>query len=255
MTTLETLRVYNQHFTRTQARIAADPAIKRQTEYFERTIATIKTSKDFVNNFRVFSYAMAAHGLSDMSYATAFIKKMLDGGLADPASAANRITDPRFNALVSAFNFGDRGAAATADTARNASTVARFIAQTTETEAGRTDPGAQLALYFQRVAPGLKSSYQLLADKALSQVVQTVLQLPPAASATALDNTAAAIDRKLRMADLQDPAKLQSLITRFAVNWDAEHSHSGTNSATQILRKASTSNAVLTKIQRAYSIF
>ncbi len=255
MTTLETLRFYNANLARTQGRIAADPTVRRQTEYFQNTIGNIKTSKEFVNNYRVFSYAMTAHGLAEMTYAKAFIRQMLDEGLANPASAANRISDPRFKSLVAAFNFGDRGAAATADTAIVASTVARFVNQRLETEAGQTNPGAQLALYFQRIAPGLTSSYQLLADKALAQVVQTVFRLPVAASATALDNTAAAIDRRLPISDLKDPVKVQNLITRFAATWDAQQSGAPFSPATQILRGSSGPTAVLAQIQRAYLRF
>lgn len=253
MNTLETLRFYNANLPRTQARIKADPMAKRQTEYFENTVGKIKTSKEFVNNYRIFSYAMNAHGLGEMTYAKAFVKQMLDEGLSNPDSAANRITDRRFKSLVAAFNFGDKGAAATADATTIASTVARFVDQRLEAEAGRTAPGAQLALYFQRNAPSLTSSYQILADKALSQVVQTVFRLPVAASSTALDNTAAAIDRKLRIADLKDPVKVQNLITRFAASWDAQQPGAVSSPATQILRSSSGPSALLAQIQRAYT--
>lgn len=254
MNTLETLRFYNTNLPRTQARIKADPMVMRQTEYFENTVGKIKTSKEFVNNYRVFSYAMTAHGLGEMTYAKAFVKQMLDEGLSNPDSAANRITDRRFKSLVAAFNFGDKGAAATADTATIASTVARFVDQRLEAEAGRTAPGAQLALYFQRNAPNVTSSYQLLADKALTQVVQTVFRLPAAASSTALDNTAAAIDRRLPISDLQDPVKVRNLITRFAASWDARQFNTASSAAAQILRGASSgTSAFLANIQRAYT--
>ena len=37
----------------------------------------------------------------------------------------------------------------------------------------------RLALYFTRKASSITTSYQILADKALTQVVQTALGLPP----------------------------------------------------------------------------
>lgn len=260
MTTVDTLRFYNANLARTQATIAKAPTVKRQTDYFNKNIGTIKTSKDFVNNYQVFSYAMTAHGLSDMVYAKAFIQKILDGGLSSSSSLANKLTDPRFKALVAAYNFGDKGASATSSPSNNAQTVSAFVEQTLENKAGEADQGAQIALYFQRKASTITTGYQILGDKALSQFVQTAFQLPTVTSVNALDVVAKTIEQKIKMSDLKDPAKVQKLVTRFAAAWDAQHNTALSNSALQLFANASTgmnglSSSLLTKIQSAYTRF
>ncbi|TGV76737.1 DUF1217 domain-containing protein, partial [Mesorhizobium sp. M2D.F.Ca.ET.145.01.1.1] len=67
----------------------------------------------FVNNDRLFKYAMKAYGLGDMDYAKAFMVKALKEGVSNPNSFANKLTDKRYAAFVTAFNFAANGADAT----------------------------------------------------------------------------------------------------------------------------------------------
>ena len=43
---------------------------------------------------RLFSIAMKAHGLEDMTYATAFMRKVLESDLNDTSSFARKLADP-----------------------------------------------------------------------------------------------------------------------------------------------------------------
>lgn len=81
----------------------------------------------------------------------------------------------------------------------------------------------RLALYFQRTASTVKSAYGLLADSAMLKVVQTVFGMPSEMSNASVDIQAAYIEKKLNIADLQDPAKVDKLIKRFTVMYDAEN--------------------------------
>ena len=60
-----------QLFTRQQARMqsmaTSDPIVKRDIQYFQDTISTIKTAKDFVGNYRLLNFATKAFGLQDMA--------------------------------------------------------------------------------------------------------------------------------------------------------------------------------------------
>lgn len=261
MTTLDTLRLYNANIAQTRATIAKDPAVKRQIDYFSKTVGTIKTSKDFVNNYQVLSFALEAYGLSDLTYAKAYIQKIIDGGVSSTSSLANRLNDPRFKAFAAAFDFGDKGAAATSGASVVSTTTSKFVEQTLEDQAGAIDQGAQLALYFQRVAPNITSGYQILADKALTQFVQTIFKIPPVTSTDTLDAAAKNIESKINLSDLKDPAKVQKLVTRFASAWDAANSNAGdTNAAVQLISGSAGgtsgfSQDLLLQIQRAYTRF
>jgi hypothetical protein len=86
-------------------RVEDEPAVQRETDYYLANIGKVKTVDDFVNNTRLFNYAMKAFGLEDMSYAKAFMTKVLNEGVSDPDSFANKLTDPRYKAFAAAFNF------------------------------------------------------------------------------------------------------------------------------------------------------
>src|SRR5690606_275796 len=59
----------------------------------------------FLDDHRLYSYAVKAYGLDDMGYAKAFMRKVLDSDLADPNSFANKLTDERYRNFASAFTF------------------------------------------------------------------------------------------------------------------------------------------------------
>lgn len=224
--TLTSYQLIASNLTRWQAITKAQPDVANATAYYQKTIGSIKTIDAFVNNYRVFSYAMKAFGLDDLIYAKGMMRKVLQGGVADSKSYANQLSDPRFRAFAAAFDFAAKGAAATGAKAATTDVVNAYVQQTTETNAGAQNEGVRLALYFQRKASSITSPYQILADKALLTMVQTALQIPAASSAQDIDKQAQTISAKLNLKDLQDPAKVQKFIQKFAVLYDIGNSSS-----------------------------
>jgi hypothetical protein len=109
-------------------------------------------------------------------------------------------------------------------TARNAAKA--YLRQALEADAGADDAGVRLALYFSRVGPRIRSGFDVLADKALSQVISTVLNLPETtgASSEAVAARARLIERRIDLRTFQDPKKLEAFVGRFAVMWDSRNS-------------------------------
>ncbi|SEC17697.1 Protein of unknown function [Rhizobiales bacterium GAS191] len=208
------------------ASTAAQPAVANQTQYYLANIGKVKTIGDFVNNYNLFSFAMKAYGLEDMTYVKGLMTKVLEGGVSDQKSLANTLTDPRYKAFATAFNFLANGAATTSTAAATTSTVSAYVQQTLEDNAGNQNQGVRLALYFERMAPTIKTAYNILADPALLAVVQTTLDIPAASSAQDLALQAQTITGKMNIADLQNPAKLQAFIGRFTAVYDANNSSS-----------------------------
>ncbi len=62
-------------------RVASQATVKRDAEYYEENINKVKDVDDFLGNYRLYSYAMTAYGLDDMTYAKAFMKKVLESDL------------------------------------------------------------------------------------------------------------------------------------------------------------------------------
>lgn len=94
-------------------RVSREPVVQRDTDYYLANITKVTTAEEFVNDYRLFSYAMKAHGLEDMVYAKAFMLKALNEGVEDPESFANKLVDKRYADFVRSFNFAEYGDKAT----------------------------------------------------------------------------------------------------------------------------------------------
>lgn len=87
------------------SRVAQQGLIERQTKYYKENIGNVKSVDEFLNNYQLYSYAMDAFGLGEMTYAKAFMKKVLESDLNDQNSFANKLTDERYREFAAAFNF------------------------------------------------------------------------------------------------------------------------------------------------------
>ena len=226
LTTLATYRTITRDLPRSLSATAAKPQVSRETEYYLAHIADVKSVDDFLGDNRLFAYAMKAFGLQDMTYAKAFMRKVLSEGTDKQGAFANKLSDARYRDFAEAFNFARYGTTTTIFDSTRQGTVDRYIRQTLEEDAGEQNEGVRLALYFERKAPGIKSAYGILADAALLKVVQTALGIPAESSAMDIDRQAQMITQRLNIADLQDPEKLANFLGRFASRWEIDNQSS-----------------------------
>jgi hypothetical protein len=220
-TTYTSYRLIAADLTKSLQRVSEQPDVARETEYYLSKIGSIKTIDDFFADSRLYNYAMKAHGLEDMAYAKAFMRKMLVEGIDSEDAFANKLSDNRYKALVESLNFARHGEAATAFDRAQKGVVDKYMRQTLEESAGQENTGVRLALYFERMAPTITSAYELIADEALAQVVRTVLQLP---DEFAVDRQAKAYEEAIDFKDFQDPAKLSAFLDRFTALWEISNS-------------------------------
>lgn len=218
-----TYKLFAADSERALDRIQSKPQIAREVEYYKENVVSIKSVDDFVNNDRIFSTVMQAYGLEEMTYAKGFIRKLLEGGIDDPESMANRLTDPRYQELAEDFNFVKTGEATTAFNKVTVGVVDKFYQQNLEVEAGDQNAGVRLAMYFQRKAEDIESPLNLLADAALLQFVQTAYSLPTQMSFQSLDKQVELIEDKFDIEDLKDPEKLDEMVDRFLSSWDLQN--------------------------------
>ncbi len=102
----------NRDLSTSLKRVANQSAVKREADYYEANIGKVKTVDQFMDDYRLYAYAMKAYGLEDMTYAKAFMKKILDSDLSDDNSFANKLADDRYRDFANAFNFSTAGAKA-----------------------------------------------------------------------------------------------------------------------------------------------
>lgn len=205
--------------TKATKQVAKNSVVLRDTKYYLANIGNVKSADDLLKNDRLFGYVMKAFGLSDMIYAKGLIKQVFQGGITSTSALANRLADPRYKALATAFNFAKYGNLTTTFSSTKDSVVTQYNRQTLEENAGQQSDGVRLALYFQRKASTVTSSYGILGDAALLKVVQTAFDITLSSTGN-IDAEARQIDSKLKVADLQNPKKVTALLQRFTTMYD-----------------------------------
>ena len=104
--TFTSYRLIATDLTASLKRKAVEPTVARETAYYEANIGKVKSVDDLLGDQRLYAYAMKAYGLEEMTYAKAFMRKVLEEGAASSASFANRLADDRYTAFARAFSFG-----------------------------------------------------------------------------------------------------------------------------------------------------
>ncbi len=222
-TTYTSYQLITKDMTSSIERIAKKSDVSRDTEYYLSKIGDVKSVDDFMADTRLYNYALKAHGLEDMNYAKAFIRKVLTEGVASDDAFANKLSDTRYAELAKSLNFQAYGTAATSFTSAQKGVVDKYMRQTLEEEAGNENTGVRLALYFDRNASTIKSGMDILADEALGQVVRTALGIPSEVAASDVDKQAAYLEKVLDIEDFQDPEKVGKFLERFTAMWELEN--------------------------------
>lgn len=89
--------------------VASQSSVAKDTAYYKEKIGDVKTVDEFLGDYRLYSYAMKAYGLEQMTYGKAFMRKVLESDLTDKTSFANSLTDKRYLQFAETFNFqGDK---------------------------------------------------------------------------------------------------------------------------------------------------
>ncbi len=214
------LRMLTSDLPKSLERIASQPQIAREREEYLEQIGDISSIDEFLNNDRVYAFAMKASGLEEMIYAKGFMRKVLEEGIDSKDAFANRLTDERYREFAETFNFARYGETTMAFSRTQEGIADKYVRYALETEEGTDNQGVRLALYFERKAASITDPMEFLADEALAEVARTLAGIPEEAATASLDWQAARIGEKINVEDLQDPEKLAVMLERFAALWD-----------------------------------
>ncbi|MER9106527.1 DUF1217 domain-containing protein [Mesorhizobium sp. M0848] len=209
--------------------------IKSETAYYLANVTNVKSIDDLMANSRLYNYVLSAYGLDPATESKDLIRNVLAGGIRDADSVANKMTNKAYAGLATAFNFEQYGEAATTINPAQQPTVDKYMRQTLEEDAGQTNEGVRLALYFDRKAPTITSWYDVLADTALASVVRTVLGLPDSFATADVDKQAQLFEQKLDISDFSDPEKIGKFLTRFTSMYEINNPTSSAVSSVSVL--------------------
>ena len=105
LSTFLNYQLYTRDMTRTLDRIASNPVAKREADYYRENIGKGTSVDEFMDDYRLYSYAMKAYGLGDQIDSRGLVKKVLESDLNDPKSLANKLADERYRDFAKAFTF------------------------------------------------------------------------------------------------------------------------------------------------------
>lgn len=214
------------NMSKTLNSLMKQPQVEHETAYYAHYITDVTSVDAFLKDDRLYSYAMRAWGLENMTYAKGMIRKVLT----DHEFVAG-LVDKRYQAFADAFNFVKYGDKATQQDSATRATVNKYMQQTLEVQTGQSNEGTRLALYFNRtvsemVRAGRLSeeswSYQIISDKALCGVVFTALGIPENVGASDIEAQKKMMESHMSYQDLVDPAGLEKFVARFSAMYDVQ---------------------------------
>lgn len=208
---------------------AQETLITTESDYYATTTLNVTNVDQFVADKRLTGYVLKAFGFAANALSAADVKKILTSDLTDPKSFANASKDLRYREMASMFNFDTKGNTkplpefAVQSSGGIYQSYTNYLQQTLEVQQGQSNNGVRLALYFARKASSITSAYSILGDKALFEVARTTLGIPLAAAKADIDVLARTIEKKLNIADMKDPKKVENFIKRFTAMYDIEN--------------------------------
>ena len=158
--------------------------IKSDVEYLKARLPAVSGASDIIGDRRLMRVVLGAYDLSGDIDNRFFIRKIMEGGVTDRTSLANKLSDRRYRQLATDFDFS-----ATTRTLSDqliATTTRRFQDKSFEIAVGEQDQDMRLALGFQSglediaIKAGTNTSawYQILATPSVRTVIDTALSLP-----------------------------------------------------------------------------
>lgn len=206
------------------ARITSD------TAYFQTRIAEISTAEELVADRRLLRVALGAFGLQDDIDSRFLIRKVLEGGTAEPGALANRLSDARYKDLANAFGFAGPGTPGTQAPGFGAQIVAQYRDRAFEVAVGENDQSLRLAMNADRELAELAAQdngsdagwFRILGTPPLREVFETALGLPPGFAQLDIDRQLAVFKERAasrlgfeEISDLAESDKRNDVIQRF----------------------------------------
>ncbi len=156
-------------------RVAKQSLVARDAEYYKANIGKATSVDAFLKDYRLYSYAMKAHGLEDMTYAKAFMKKVLESDLTDKDSFANKLADDRYRKFAAAFSFGKSTAVAQTE-AQTDSIIGLYSNKIQSLSDKLTDEKN----YYGAVIDSVTNVDELLTNQRLKEFALKALKIDPA---------------------------------------------------------------------------
>jgi len=195
----------------------AQPTVVRDLVTFSEDITSIKSVEDLMNNRIVLNMVLSAFQLETEIDKPAMVKKILTESPTNDESLVNRLVEPRWTKLAESLYPLNSDP----DFFQKQENVDAILTgyKTNEYEKfqGENADGVREAMYFKRLAGGIETVTQIIADKAIMKVVRVGLGLPESFQGLSFDQQLERLERMVDIEDFKDPEKIDEMIDRFLI--------------------------------------
>ena len=214
---IQALQQAKANQTKDVAATAAQPDTARDIAAFKAAVASAKTPADLLSNPRALNVLLTANGLGDQASYTALAKKALLSNVNDPKALANTLTDTRWKAVASTFDFANKGLSVIKNSKALASIANGYAQVKWEASLDQATPGLSIALDFRSRASTITSVDQILGDSNLRKAVTTVLGIPEQIAFQPLEAQEHAISSQLDLTKFKSPAYVEQFTQRYLI--------------------------------------
>lgn len=188
ISTFLSYRMYTADIAKTVQRTLSDAQVAREHAYYKENIGKVKSVDDLLKDQRLYAYAMKAHGLEDMTYAKAFMRKVLESDLTKEDSFVRKLVDPRYLEFARAFNFGtDGNIKAGTQVLQDPSDLESIVGLYSEQRVRKGQAAAEEVAYYQARMGAITSADQFVNDERLFTFALTAFDIDASiASKTAI---------------------------------------------------------------------
>lgn len=213
------------------ALVARSPQVTRDLQYFRENISKADSPEALMGDFRLASVVLTAYGLGSEVGKKAFIERIMAYGTDNPDSLANRLRDPRFQALAKGVGFGNIGGSRMLFNAFRSEIEEGYLRQTLEEAVGASDNNLRLALNFERRIGSIANGgavenagwFRIMGELPLRRVVEGALGLPASFGLIDLDQQRQVLTKRSQAlfggsgspAALAKPENTEKLIRQF----------------------------------------
>lgn len=231
-------QMLNSNYSRELAAVAARYDVRRTIATFEQKMVSLTSPSEILSDWSILPFVLKAFDLQDKANDMPYLRKVLESDPADANSFAVKAGD-REKALAMAFSVNNTGAKRRGGPAFVADIVKRYETQSFEVSAGNANEALRLGLYFERKSATLTSWYQVLADKALAEVVRTAFALPAQSAQIDLDRQVKLLSSRFDIKKLKEPAEAGKLIERFMMMYDINGNNSNSVASSPVVQMLS----------------
>ncbi len=181
------------------------PTITRNVEYFLENAGVPETAEDLVQDRRLLEVVLGAFGLDEEIDKRALVRRILEEGVIDSTSFANRLNDTRYKDMAETIGFDQFGSLLNIESRRE-KVVELYKVRQFERMVGDIDVDMRLALNFDRdiaeiAGQGLSEDagwFRVLGSEPLRTVVEGAFNLPSEFSQIDLDSQVERLKEKAR---------------------------------------------------------